>query len=50
MHRFNNAKMTKKEAEEILEEAKWQQEAFHRISGKLSERMIEALKFLLNGA
>ena len=42
--------MTKQEAKEILKEAEWQQESFHRISGKLSERMIAALKFLLNTA
>jgi hypothetical protein len=42
--------MTTKEAKEILKEAEWQQEAFHRISGKLSEKMIDALKYLLNGA
>lgn len=42
--------MTKKEVKEILKEAEWQQESFHRVSGKLSERMIEALKHLLNGA
>ena len=41
--------MTKEEAKEILKEAEWQQQSFHRISGKLSEKMIEALKFLLNG-
>ena len=42
--------MTTKEAKEILKEAEWQQESFHRVSGKLSERMIEALNYLLNGA
>ena len=46
---LNGEYMTKEEAKEILKEAEWQQQAFHRISGKLSEKMIEALKIFLNG-
>ena len=36
--------MSNEEITEIIKEAEWQQQSFHRVSGKLSERMIEALK------
>jgi hypothetical protein len=40
--------MTKEEIRNLIEEAKHQQESFHRVSGKLSEKLIKALDELNN--
>mgnify|MGYP003152127865 CR=1 FL=1 len=44
MNGLNSTDMTNEEITKIIEEAEWQQESFHRVSGDLSKRMIKALK------
>ena len=40
--------MNKKQIADLVEEAEHQQEAFHRVSGKMSQDLINALKAAIN--
>ena len=45
---LNKKTMNKKEIADLIKEAEHQQEGFHRVSGKMSQDLINALKAAIN--